>query len=138
MHAFLIFVVMKLRIGFFAVIIILCIVLYACCKAGTGGKATIICHVVNANTGAAVNNTIVYIYYGSSTPPATLDKFNDHKSTGINGSTATFTGMKCGTYYLYAVGYDSAVSLPLKGGGPFSLLHSNRNKTENATISVSY
>ena len=46
--------------------------------------------------------------------------------------------MKCGTYFLYAIGYDSVATLPLKGGGPYSLLHANRNKTENATISVSY
>jgi hypothetical protein len=113
-------------------------VFYSCCKAGTGGNATVICHVVNANTGAPVNNVTVYVAYGTSKAPATLDKFNDHKPTGTNGSTATFSNLKCGTYFLYAVGYDSAVSLPIKGGGPYSLLHANRNKTENATISISY
>src|ERR1700745_504499 len=129
---------MKQRIIFFIVMAGLGVILHACCKAGIGGKATIICHVVDANTGAAINNTTVYVYYGSSTPPATLDKFNDHKNTDVHGNTVNFTGMKCGTYYLYAIGYDSAVSLPLKGGGPYSLLHSNRNKTGTATISVSY
>jgi hypothetical protein len=132
------FVVMKQKIIFSFLLLCSVVFLYACCKAGTGGKATINCHVVNTNTGGSVNNTIVYVYYGSSKPPATLDKFDDHKSTGVNGSTVSFTGMKCGTYYLYAVGYDSAATLPLKGGGPFSLLHSQRNKTESATISVSY
>jgi hypothetical protein len=111
---------------------------YSCCKAGTGGKATVICHVVNANTGAPVNNMTIYVAYGTSRAPVTLDKFNEHKPTGTTGSTATFSNLKCGTYFLYAVGYDSAVSLPIKGGGPYSLLHANRNKTEDATISVSY
>lgn len=112
--------------------------LYSCCKAGTGGRASIVCKVINANTGARTNNATVYIYYGSSKPPATLDKFDAHQNTPVKGNTVTFTGMKCGTYYLYAVGYDSTVSLPLKGGGPFSLAHSKRNSVENATISVSY
>jgi hypothetical protein len=111
---------------------------YSCCKGGTGGKATIVCHVVNANTGAAVNNAIVYVYYGSSTPPPSISKFDANKNTPVNGNSVTFSGLKCGSYYLYATAYDSAVSLPLHGGGPYSLLHSNRNKTGNATISVSY
>ena len=129
---------MKQTLFFIMLTVILIGVMYSCCKAGTGGKASIVCHVKNTNTGAGSNNSTVYIYYGSSKPPASLDKFDAHQSTGVNSSTVTFTGMKCGTYYLYAIGYDSLVSLPLKGGGPFSLRHSNRNKTENATISVSY
>ncbi len=128
---------MKLKLIFIALLTGLISTLYSCCKAGTGGNATIICHVVNAN-GGNTNNTTVYIYYGSSKPPATLDKFDAHKKTDVNGNTVTFTGMKCGTYYLYAIGYDSLAALPLKGGGPYSLLHSNRNKIENATITVSY
>ncbi|MGZ3894637.1 MAG: hypothetical protein ACXVPN_03610 [Bacteroidia bacterium] len=117
---------------------LIAITFYGCCKAGTGGKATIVCNVINTNTGTAVTNATVYVLYGSSKPPASIDKFSDHKSTGIYSSTATFSGMKCGTYYLYATGYDSAVSLPLKGGGPYSLQHSKRNQTGSATISVSY
>lgn len=129
---------MKRILFFLAPLIILGGILYSCCKAGTGGKASIVCRVYNTTTGGNGNNSTVYIYYGSSKPPASLDKFDAHKSTGLNSNTVTFTNMKCGTYYLYATGYDSIVSLPLKGGGPFSLTHSNRNKTENATISVSY
>ena len=106
---------------------------YSCCKAGTGGNATIVCHVVNANTGANLNNTTVYLYYGSSKPPQSISKFDANKKTAVNGNTATFTGMKCGTYFLYDIGYDSVATLPLKGGGPYSLLHANRNKTENAS-----
>ena len=132
------FVIMNLRSVFALLILGSVLVLYACCKAGTGGKANIICHVKNTNTGANGNNFVVYVYYGSSKPPATLDKFDAHQSTGANNSTVTFSGMKCGVYYLYAVGYDSLAGIPLKGGGPFSLSHANRNKTENATISVSY
>lgn len=129
---------MKLKFLFVSLITLIAFTFYACCKAGTGGNATIVCHVVNANTGSNWNGTTVYIYYGSSKPPATLDKFDAHKATELKGNTVTFTGMKCGTYYLYAAGYDSSAGIPVKGGGPFSLTHSNRNKSENATISVSY
>jgi hypothetical protein len=129
---------MKQKIVFFFGLLALAAVFNSCCKSGLGGNATVICHVIDANTGKNLNNTIVYIYYGSSKPPASISKFDDSKNTGLNNNTVTFTGLKCGTYYLYAAGYDSTVSLPLKGGGPFSLLHSNRNKTVNTTISVSY
>jgi len=129
---------MKRKLIFIFLLAGLVIALYSCCKAGTGGNATLVCHVVNVNTGANANNTTVYIYYGSSKPPASISKFDASKKTAVNGNTVTFTGMKCGTYYLYAVGYDSLAAIPLKGGGPYSLLYSNRNKSENATISISY
>jgi hypothetical protein len=116
----------------------LILVFYGCCKAGTGGNATVVCHVTDVNTGKAVTNATVYIYYGSSTPPANVSKFDASKLTGTKNSTVTFAGLKCGTYYLYATAYDSLIHTQIQGGGPYSLKHSNRNKSGDAYISVSY
>lgn len=110
----------------------------ACCKAGSGGNATVNVSVYDANS-HPIQNVTVYVKYGQSTAPsATTSGYDDHKQSSGYGNTVSFTGLKCGTYYFYAIGYDSAVKLPITGGGPYSLKHSNRNKTERASLSISY
>jgi len=120
-------------------VIVCCAVLVisACCKAGTGGNATVTCNAML--NGKPVKGVTIYIEYGSSKAPNSgIGGFDAHKTADPTSNSVTFTGLKCGTYYFYALGYDSIVGVPVSGGGPFSLLHKDRNKSQSNTMNVSY
>ena len=119
------------------IVAITSVLLAACCKAGTGGNANIVCTV--NSSGKPVKGATVYLEYNSSKPPNTgISGFDVHKTADANSGSVTFTGLKCGTYYVYATGFDSVAVLPIQGGIPYSLLHKDRNKTENVTLNITY
>jgi hypothetical protein len=108
----------------------------SCCKAGKGGNATL--HVsVLSDSKNPIYNTIVYLKYGQSTPPASVTGFDAKIQPPAGSNTVSFTGLKCGTYYLYASGYDSTLKSPVSGGAPLSILHKDRNKTTSTNMYIS-
>ncbi len=123
-----------LQLFFLAIISVL---LTACCKAGIGGNANLVCTVKNA--GNLVKGVTVYLAYNTSKPPNKgINGFDTHKTADANGSSVSFVGLKCGTYYIYATGFDSTALLSVQGGVPYSLLYKNRSKTGNITLNITY
>lgn len=78
----------------------------------------------------------VYIKYGQSKPPPSINDFDKYIETSATSNTVTFSGLKCGNYYLFAKGYDSVLASPLSGGAPISILKKNRNKALNTNMYI--
>jgi hypothetical protein len=87
-------------------------------KAGKGGKAVL--KITAKHHGTVIDNCMIYIKYNTKDLPADK-KFDDSaKSTWVNNtSVATFANLNKGDYYLYGVGYDSAIAQTVVGGSPY-------------------
>jgi len=88
------------------------------CNAGTGGKTNLA--VFPQHHGAPIFGATAYI------------KFNTQSSSGVSNSDLTVegepgeehihvNGLRCGDYFIYCVGYDSTISMPVRGGIPFTI-----------------
>ncbi len=111
---------MKIFHFFFISFIALFILFSSCKKAGLGGAVEIAAfpkHHIMSIPGA-----IVYIKYNAKDFPG--QDVSVYDDSGIADSISGedphvhFEGLKRGNYYLYAVGYDSAISQIVKGGIP--------------------
>ena len=79
-----------------------------CKTEGPGGKATIR-SVVKHDT-ILIPVAIVYIKYGAEKSPGTDPSDYDDSRMADSLAKVEFNGLQKGDYFLYAVGYDSAVS----------------------------
>ena len=106
------------------------LLLTSCTKEGIGGKATIkgmVMHHDNPIPGATV-----YIKYDATESPGTdVTYYNDHVTTDASANFQ-FVDLKKGDYYLFAVGFDSSITLPVSGGVPAKI----KKKTETVEIHV--
>ncbi len=107
----------------------------SCCKAGKDGKAAITIHVFSDSKNP-VYGADVYIKYGQSKAPGSINDFDEHVQTGPGTNVVTFSNLQCGTYYLFAKGYDSLLASPLSGGAPISILRKKRNKGLNTNMYI--
>ena len=114
------------------VFLIACIILlYACKKEGTGGKATVQ-GVVNHHN-LPIPNAVVYIKYGAKEFPGTnLTDYDAKVTAGSVSAEYKFENLKKGDYYLYSIGYDSSISESVTGGVPILV----KKKTETVTVDV--
>ena len=126
---------MKRTLIFIPALLFIAASFYTCCKAGLGGKATITVSVYSDSKNP-IYGAMVYIKYGQSKPPANINSFDNQIKAGAAGNTVTFSGLGCGTYYLFATGYDSVLASPISGGSPISILHSARNKTMTTNMYI--
>ena len=94
------------------------------CSAGTGGNVTIV--AFPQHHGKAILNKANY-------PDTVYVKFNTQESPGTNASNydthfigktgedhVHLTGLKCGDYYILAVGFDTTINHRVLGGIPYS------------------
>lgn len=90
----------------------------SCKKNGTGGENTIA--AFPKHHGVSIPNATVYIKYGATELPGqNASDFDDAKTAVVEGSTAAhahFEGLLKGDYYIYSVGFDSAVNEVVSGG----------------------
>ncbi|HTA60800.1 MAG TPA: hypothetical protein VK835_00010 [Bacteroidia bacterium] len=132
---------MKAKFIFIAFIGFLIASICSCTKAGTGGKATVICKIINNVNSDTLSDLTVYIKYGQKTAPSSnTSGYDDHKEAAPRSNTVTFTGLNQGDYYFYVTGKDSLFppnNTPVKGGGVCTILHSQRNSSNTFTVSVS-
>ena len=94
------------------------VTLVACKKNGTGGDNAIA--AFPKHHGTSIPNATVYIKYGATElPGVNASDYDDAKIAVQEGTAAAhahFEGLLKGDYYIYAVGYDSAVSEIVSGG----------------------
>jgi hypothetical protein len=108
--------------------------LISCKKNSTGGQATISCTVLHHTR--VIPNATVYIKYGAKEfPGKDPSAYSDHKQADANGHV-DFTGLRYGDYYLYGVGYDSSILLPVTGGDHLNIKWSERKKTFDFVVPV--
>jgi hypothetical protein len=108
----------------------------ACKKAGLGGGASIIAYP--QHHGLPIKGATAYLKFNTQNAPGSLSEY-DH----IVSPTATkqedylkITGLKPGDYYVYMIGFDSAISLPVQGGIPFTIPYSKRNSEINLNVPI--
>jgi hypothetical protein len=95
-------------------------------QAGKGGNATL--KVIPKHHGNVVDSCTVYIKYNTQDAATNYD--DSVKCIPDNGiSTATFSGLKTGNYYLYGKGWDEDISMEVIGGLPYTI-------TEETTLSI--
>ena len=111
---------------FFALVLMSFFALPACTRtendknAGKGGNATLRIVPKHHNENKNIVNGKIYIKYNAQDAPSTFDDSADCIMTsGV--STATFTGLKKGNYYLTGVGYDTSIKQSVKGGIPYTI-----------------
>ena len=111
------------------------VLLLAACKrnepivpdsAGKGGDATL--KVIPKHHGVTIDSCTVYIKYNTQDAATSYD--DSVKCIPDNGvSTAIFSGLKKGNYYLYGKGWDASINLEVKGGLPYVI-------SEEATLTA--
>jgi len=109
--------------------------IYSCCKAGMDGKAEIVGSVYHH--AKPIPGATIYIKFGVSEFPGPVTSNYDDSVTGpVNSNVVTIKNLHCGTYYLYGVGYDSAIYLPVTGGIKVQIKHSERDQQLKTNVPV--
>jgi hypothetical protein len=107
----------------------------SCCKGGSGGNATLNCAIFHHSK--PIPGATLYIKYNATEFPGTdASSYSDHKMAANNSNAISFTGLHCGDYYLYGVGFDSTLGLPVTGGIHFQIKYSDRSHTESTNVPV--
>jgi hypothetical protein len=126
---------MRLPFAFIGLLFAMVSVFYSCCKGGSGGDAKIVCTVLHHVK--PIPGATVYIKYNATELPGLSPSNYDASITAsANSNMVTFSGLKCGNYYLYGVGYDTSLKLPVTGGIGITIKHSDREHTESTTVPV--
>lgn len=110
------------------------IVIASCKKEGMDGKATLKGYV--KHHAVFIPNATVYIKYGATEFPGT-DVSNYDASVQANANAYyEIKNLNKGSYYLYGVGYDSAISAPVFGGVPVKIKYSERKNVMEINVMV--
>ena len=118
----------------FKTVILLCsiLLLISCKKEGTGGKASITGlvkhHALN------VPGATVYIKYGATEfPGIDPSKYDANMTTGSD-ARFEFKNLKKGNYFLFSIGYDTAIFQTVKGGMPVELTSKKEAKAADLPV----
>jgi hypothetical protein len=107
----------------------------SCCKGGADGSATLVCSVFHHTK--PIPGATVYIKYNATEfPGLDVSAYSAHQTSASNSNMVTFSNLHCGDYYLYGVGYDSSLMVPVTGGIHFKINYSDRKKTESTNVPV--
>lgn len=114
---------------YFAVLFLSVIFSFSACKkkcaeAGTGGNVTLVAfpqhHGMAVVSGALYPDTVYLKFNSKDSPGTNLSSYDTYFVGEAGEEHVHLEGLKCGDYYIYAVGYDSAISKRVMGGIPYS------------------
>lgn len=95
----------------------------SCKKEGPGGQVSIVAFPQHHTK--PIPNAKVYIKYGTNDFPGTTTSAYDDSGIAVIEGTENphmhFENMNKGKYYLYSVGYDSAIAQTVTGGIPVNV-----------------
>ena len=122
-------------LSFLAIIVIsIC----SCVKEGTGGDAEIAIWVKHHDK--LIPGATVYIKYGTKDFPGDdVSVYDDSEACGKTGEEEAHThfhDLNRGDYYLYAVGYDSAIAQTVKGGIPVTIKKADQDGETDVDVPV--
>ena len=86
---------------------------------GLGGKAEI--KGLAAHHSLAIPDCRVFIKYGVFNSPGTDPGLYDDSTVAGNDGRFVFSELQKGSYYLYGIGYDSTIGMPVTAGIPVIL-----------------
>lgn len=100
---------------------------------GLGGGGVITGAVKHHN--AEIPSAKVYIKYGATEfPGADTSLYDDHKTASAADASFAFHDLKPGDYYLYGVGFDASISLPVTGGVTVEICGDEEEKKTNVPV----
>lgn len=107
----------------------------SCNKAGTGGAASLA--LFPEHHGLTIKGATAYIKFDTKEAPASLSDYDlTATATGNHPDHIHFENLKPGNYYLYCVGYDSAISMPVRGGIPYTIERADKSKAVDIKVPV--
>ena len=106
------------------------VLLFSCGKEGPGGKAAIQGYVKHHS--ALIPGAVVYIKYGAKDSPGTNVTYYDASVTADSKAHYEFVDLRAGDYYLFSVGFDSSIVMPVSGGIPVII----KSKTQTVITDV--
>jgi hypothetical protein len=113
----------------------------SCCREGTNGDATVV--VFPKHHGVPVNNHVgypdsVYVKFNTKDLPGTRPEDFDVIFVGEGREDHVHCpNLKCGNYYFYVTGYDSASNSRVVGGMHVKVKHKERKNEIVLEASVS-
>ena len=114
----------------FAYLIPLSVFFASCGKEGPGGKAAIKGLVKHHSK--PIPGAVVYIKYGAKESPGSNVTYYDANITADANAHYEFPDLKAGDYYLFGVGFDTAIGKVVSGGIPVVI----KSKTETVEADV--
>ena len=128
------------KIFIISIILSLLKIITSCCKPGTGGEATIV--AFPQHHGRSIINHMgypdtVYVKFNAKDLPGT--KPSDYNTYFIGEGREDHVhlkGLHCGSYYLYAVGYDSSINQRVTGGIAIKISHKDRKHEIDLNVPV--
>lgn len=115
-------------------LVIFVAVCVSCKKNDTGGKATV--NITATHHGKKIPFTNVYIKYGAKEFPGFDPSSYNTSQTSDTEANTSFKDLRYGDYYFYAVGYDSAISAPVRGGIGVSIKWKERKNEINIELPI--
>jgi hypothetical protein len=107
----------------------------SCCKGGSGGDATLDCSVFHHSK--PIPGATVYVKYNATEFPGTdVSVYSANAKASGTSNTLKIEGLHCGDYFLYGVGFDSALGLPVTGGVHVQIKYSDRKKEQSENVPV--
>jgi hypothetical protein len=104
----------------------------SCTKEGPRGKGAI--EGIVKHHADPIPGAVVYIKYGAKEFPGTDVTHYDDNVTSDANAKYLFSDLKKGDYYLFAIGFDSAIAEIVFGGVPVEI--KNKTETVNADVPV--
>ena len=92
------------------------------CVAGTGGSIDLA--IIPQHHGAPIYGATAYLKFNTQSYPGALVNFDLSVEGEPQENHIHVDNMKCGSYYIYCVGYDSTISQTVRGGIPYVILKS--------------
>ncbi|HEU4716784.1 MAG TPA: hypothetical protein VFU15_03080 [Bacteroidia bacterium] len=112
----------------------------AACRAGSGGDATIkavLKHHDRVIPSQQNYPDSIFIKFNASDLPADIETHYDLLFTGADGDDhVNCTGLKAGQYYIFATGWDTAISQRVSGGLAVKLKWKQRKTETDVDVPV--
>jgi len=119
----------------FLIIGVSSVLLSACCKGGSGGDASITAFPFHHTK--PIPGVTVYVKYDATEfPGASPSSYDINFKAGATDLSVKCTGLTCGNYYLYGVGYDSSISQIVSGGMNVKISYSDRKNNANVNLAI--
>lgn len=123
------------RIFKIVVISLFLVGVFSCKKSSTGGDAIVV--AFPKHHGSSIKGATVYVKFKTNELPSNPTVNYDLKVEGdANEDHVHIKGLRYGKYYLYAVGYDSAISQVVRGGLPLTIKWKERKQEIDVDIAV--
>jgi hypothetical protein len=119
----------------YLIVIATAVIIISCKKSNTGGQCEVA--AFPEHHGKSIYGATVYVKFGAKDLPNDPTSNYDLKIEGeANEEHVHIDGLRYGHYYLYAVGYDSAIAQAVTGGIALKIKWKERKQELDAKVPV--